>query len=95
MNNTWAGIFFLAILLFAPALAYRPLGDYLANVLEGSRHIVVERVFYRLGGVDAEADQTWSRYLRSVPAPSAWSACCSCTCSCLCSSTSGRPTPCR
>ncbi len=66
MNDTWAGIIFLATLILALALVHKPLGDYMARVLSGSRHFAVERGIYRVGGVDAEADQTWSRYLRSV-----------------------------
>ena len=46
-------------------------------------------MIYKAGGIDAEADQTWGTYLRSVLG----SAACplsSCTSSCACSSTSGR-----
>jgi potassium-transporting ATPase potassium-binding subunit len=66
MSDAWAGIVFLLTLIAALALVHRPLGDYMARVLMGARHLVVERGIYRLGGIDSEADQTWSRYLRSV-----------------------------
>jgi K+-transporting ATPase ATPase A chain len=66
MSDTWAGIIFLATLIAALALVHKPLGDYIARVLTGSKHLAVERGIYRVSGVDAEADQTWGRYLRSV-----------------------------
>ncbi len=66
MSDTWAGILFLATLIAALALVHKPLGDYMARVLTGSRNLAVERGIYRVTGVDADADQTWGRYLRSV-----------------------------
>ena len=71
MNTTWAGIIFAGTLVIALALVHKPLGDYMARVLMGKRHLVVEKGIYRVGGIDAEADQTWGRYLRSVLAFSA------------------------
>ena len=71
MSDTWAGILFLILLIAALAAVHKPLGDYMARVLTGTRHLTVERVVYRLAGVDADAEQTWSRYLRSVLAFSA------------------------
>jgi potassium-transporting ATPase potassium-binding subunit len=66
MSDTWAGILFLGTLIIALALVHKPLGDYMARVLSGTKHLAVERGLYKAGGVDADADQTWSRYLRSV-----------------------------
>ena len=66
MSDTWAGIIFLLALIAALALVYKPLGDYMARVLTGTRHLAVERGVYRAGGIDGDADQTWSVYLRSV-----------------------------
>ena len=66
MSDTLAGTIFLATLVIALAVVHKPLGDYMARVLSSGRHLAVERGFYRVGGVDPEADQTWSRYLRSV-----------------------------
>ena len=71
MTTTWAGIIFAGTLILALALVYKPLGDYMARVLMGKRHLAVEKGIYRAGGVDPEADQTWGRYLRSVLAFSA------------------------
>jgi len=66
MSSSWAGIVFVATLIAALALVHKPLGDYMARVLMGKRHLAAERVVYKVGGVDADADQTWGRYLRSV-----------------------------
>ena len=66
MNTTVAALLQIAVLLLALALCYRPLGDYMARTLESPRHTRVERVLYRLIGVDPGADQRWSVYLRSV-----------------------------
>jgi K+-transporting ATPase ATPase A chain len=66
MSSTWAGVLFLATLIVALAAVHKPLGDYLARVLTTTKHLRVERVVYRLGGIDPDADQTWTRYLRSV-----------------------------
>jgi K+-transporting ATPase ATPase A chain len=66
MGDTWAGIIFLATLIAALALVHKPLGDYMARVLTGERHLRAERAVYKAGGIDAEADQTWGSYLRSV-----------------------------
>ena len=55
---------FLVTLIAALAAVHRPLGDYMARVLTGTKHSRVERVVYRLVGVDADAEQTWTRYLR-------------------------------
>jgi K+-transporting ATPase ATPase A chain len=71
MNSTAAGIVFVASLVIALALVHKPLGDYMARVLTGSKHLAVERAVYQAGGIDEEADQTWGRYLRSVLAFSA------------------------
>ena len=66
MSAALATIIFVGSLILALVVVHKPFGDYLARTLTGKRHLRVERVVYRLGGVDPEADQTWSRYLRSV-----------------------------
>ncbi|MGI5422306.1 potassium-transporting ATPase subunit KdpA [Actinomadura luteofluorescens] len=71
MSPTVAGVLFLGSLLLALALSHRPLGDYMYRVYSGTRHSRVERVLYRLAGVDPEAEQRWSVYARSVLAFSA------------------------
>jgi len=71
VSPTWAGLLQALALVAALALSYRPLGDYLAHILTSGRHLRVERLLHRLVGVDGDADQTWSVYLRSVLAFSA------------------------
>jgi potassium-transporting ATPase potassium-binding subunit len=66
MSDLGAGILFLVSLIAALALVHKPLGDYMARMLDSKRHLRVERGIYKLGGIDAEADQSWSRYLRAV-----------------------------
>ena len=56
----------LATVLVILAVAYRPLGDYLAATYTSSRDLRVERGFYRLIGVDSASAQSWPAYLRSV-----------------------------
>lgn len=56
----------VGLLVAALALAHRPLGEYLARVLESPRHLRVERAGYRLMRVDPDADQRWSTYLLSL-----------------------------
>ncbi|MDX3239267.1 potassium-transporting ATPase subunit KdpA [Streptomyces sp. ME03-5709C] len=71
MNDTLAGWLQILALVGALALSHRPLGDYIAHTLTSAKHLRAERVAYRLGGVDGDADQKWSVYLRSVLAFSA------------------------
>ncbi len=66
MNSTVAALLQILLLVAALAACYRPLGDYMARSLQSPRHTRVERGIYRVIGVDAEADQRWSVYLRSV-----------------------------
>ncbi len=66
MSATAAGILQLLLLVALLALAHRPLGDYMARVFAGSKHLGVERAFYRVVRVDPEADQRWSMYLISL-----------------------------
>ncbi|GAA1765492.1 potassium-transporting ATPase subunit KdpA [Luedemannella helvata] len=58
-------------LIIAVALAYRFFGDYLYRALHPVRHSRVERVLYRLVGVDPDAEQSWGRYARALLAFSA------------------------
>jgi K+-transporting ATPase ATPase A chain len=66
MNDNFAGVLFVLTLMAAIALVHRPLGDYIARVVSTSKHLPPERLVYRLGGVDPDADQTASTYLRAV-----------------------------
>jgi K+-transporting ATPase ATPase A chain len=64
-TNLAAALQVLALVV-ALGAAQRPLGDYIAGTLESSKHNRVEAVSYRAFGVDPEADQRWSVYLRAV-----------------------------
>lgn len=56
----------LGVLVLVLALLHKPLGLYLERVFAGTTSSRPERVFYRLAGVDAGTEQSWSVYLRSV-----------------------------
>jgi K+-transporting ATPase ATPase A chain len=71
VNDTLAGWLQILALVGALALSFRPLGDYMAHILTTPKHLRAEAIVYRLGGVDGDADQKWSAYLRSVLAFSA------------------------
>jgi len=55
----------LSVVVIIVAL-YRPLGDYMAHIFTTKKDLRVERGFYRLVGVDAQSEQSWTSYLRSV-----------------------------
>jgi K+-transporting ATPase ATPase A chain len=61
----------VAGLLIVLAALHKPFGIYLARVFEGKSSSRPERLFYRLAGIDADTEQTWPVYLRSVLAFSA------------------------
>jgi K+-transporting ATPase ATPase A chain len=71
MSDTTAGILQVVLLLAALAVCYRPLGAYLAATFTSPRHLRVERLVYRVVGVDPDADQRWPVYARSLLAFSA------------------------
>jgi potassium-transporting ATPase potassium-binding subunit len=71
MNDNVAGLLQVGVVFAALALCWRPLGDYMAWVFTSERDLKVERVVYRLIGVDAKADQRWKVYAGSVLAVSA------------------------
>ncbi|OBI39828.1 potassium-transporting ATPase subunit KdpA [Mycobacterium sp. E2238] len=66
MGETTAGLVFLAVLVGALVAVHVPLGDYMFRVYTSAKHGYVERVIYRLTGVDASSEQTWGAYARSV-----------------------------
>ncbi len=71
MSDTLAGLLQVGALVLALATCYRPLGGYVAHVLTTDRDLRVERLVYRLVGVDQKADQRWTTYAGSVLAFSA------------------------
>jgi potassium-transporting ATPase potassium-binding subunit len=71
MSVTAAGWSQAAVLVVALALSYRPLGDFMAYTFTSDKHLRVERVLYRVMGVDPDADQKWPVYARGLLAFSA------------------------
>ena len=66
MNSSLAGVLQIVLLVVALAACYKPLGDYMARIFTSDKHLRVEKGFYRVIGIDAEADQRWGTYARSV-----------------------------
>jgi K+-transporting ATPase ATPase A chain len=71
MSTAVAGWLQLGLLVLALAICYVPLGNWIARIFTSDKHWRVERGIYRLIGVDPDADQKWSAYLRSMLAFSA------------------------
>jgi len=71
MSTAAAGTIFIVSLIVALAIAYRYFGDYMYRVVIGTKHSRVERLIYRTVGVNADAEQSWGVYARSVLAFSA------------------------
>jgi K+-transporting ATPase ATPase A chain len=71
MSDTTAGLLQVGLLMAALAACYRPLGAYMARVYASGHDSRVERVLYRVMGVDPKADQRWPVYARSLLAFSA------------------------
>ena len=65
---TWTSLCQLLVFLGLLLAITKPLGSYMASVFEGKRSFLskpllpLERLIYRLGGVDAEKEQTWRTY---------------------------------
>jgi potassium-transporting ATPase potassium-binding subunit len=66
MNPSLAGVLQVVLLVAALAVCYKPLGDYIARVFMSPKHLRVEAGFYRVMGIDPEADQRWGTYARSM-----------------------------
>ena len=66
MSPATAALLQVVALVVALAVVHVPLGDYLARVYTDTRHLRVERLIYRLGGIEADADQRWPAYARSL-----------------------------
>jgi potassium-transporting ATPase potassium-binding subunit len=66
MSDITAGVLQVTVLLGALALCHRPLGAYMAGVYTSDRHWRVERLIYRVVGVDRSGDQRWPLYARSL-----------------------------
>ncbi|TQJ47389.1 potassium-transporting ATPase subunit KdpA [Streptomyces sp. NBC_00080] len=71
MGPVLAGVLQLLALIAALALAYVPLGTYMARVYSSDRHRRVEKWIYKGIGADADTQMRWPAYLRGVLAFSA------------------------
>lgn len=66
MSPILAGVLQLTALVAALALAYRPLGDYMAAMYSSRKHLRVEKVIYRCIGANPDTQMRWPAYLRGV-----------------------------
>ncbi|MFG2231531.1 potassium-transporting ATPase subunit KdpA [Streptomyces sp. NPDC048723] len=71
MSPILAGVLQLLALIAALALAYRPLGDYMARVYSSEKHYKPEKWIYKAIGANPAAEMRWPAYLRAVLAFSA------------------------
>ncbi|MGW2582265.1 potassium-transporting ATPase subunit KdpA [Streptomyces virginiae] len=71
MSPVIAGVLQLLALIAALALAYRPLGDYMAKVYSSEKHYKPEKWIYKAIGANPSAEMRWPAYLRGVLAFSA------------------------
>ncbi|MFF3217055.1 potassium-transporting ATPase subunit KdpA [Streptomyces sp. NPDC002886] len=71
MSPVTAGVLQLLALIGALALAYRPLGDYMARVYSSEKHYKPEKWIYKAIGANPNAEMRWPAYLRGVLAFSA------------------------
>ncbi len=71
MSPILAAVLQMLALIVALALAYRPLGDYMARVYSSTKHLRVEKWIYKAIGANPSAEMRWPAYLRGVLAFSA------------------------
>lgn len=66
MNSALAAGLQIGFVILVLAIAYVPLGDYMARVFTTIKHSFVERSIYRVGRVDPDTEQTWVGYSLSL-----------------------------
>jgi K+-transporting ATPase ATPase A chain len=66
MGDTTAGLLQAGALVLALALCWKPLGDRMARVFTSEEDLAVERLAYRVTGVDPRAEQRWTVYATSL-----------------------------
>src|SRR5690242_15974273 len=66
MSPTTAGLLQLGVLLVLLAVVYIPFGNYLAAVFTTEGHWRVERLVYRVVGVDPDSQQRWTGYAAAL-----------------------------
>lgn len=60
------GFFQICAVIVVLAVAYVPLGDYMARVFDSSHDTRVERLLYRVARVNSSSEQTWVGYSTSL-----------------------------
>src|SRR5687768_6561359 len=66
------GVMQIAIFMIVLAALVKPLGSYMARIYLGERTLLspvlrpVERLIYRISGIDANAETSWKRYTAAV-----------------------------
>src|SRR5437870_9988966 len=72
MPVTWNSILQVSLFLVIVLLVTKPIGLYLTRVFAGQRtwlspvFVSIERLFYRLSGVNPEEEQKWTVYIFSL-----------------------------
>jgi potassium-transporting ATPase potassium-binding subunit len=66
MSTASAGWLQFALLVAALAACYVPLGNYIAHIFTTDKDWRIERGLYKVMGVNRDADQKWSVYVRSI-----------------------------
>ncbi|MDN5916691.1 MAG: potassium-transporting ATPase subunit KdpA [Pseudonocardia sp.] len=66
MSPTVAGLLQAGVLVLFLAVAYKPLGGWMARVYSDQRHWRAERLLYRVVRVDPDAQQRWTTYAAGV-----------------------------
>ncbi|MGJ5830689.1 potassium-transporting ATPase subunit KdpA [Streptomyces ossamyceticus] len=66
MGPVLAGVLQLLALMGALALAYIPLGNYMAKVYSSDKHWRVEKWIYRSIGAHPDTEMRWPAYLRGI-----------------------------
>src|SRR5215469_627287 len=66
MSSATAGWLQFGLLVAALAACYVPLGNYITHVSTTEKDWKIERGIYKLMGINRDADQKWSVYVRSI-----------------------------
>ncbi|HEY0238993.1 MAG TPA: potassium-transporting ATPase subunit KdpA [Friedmanniella sp.] len=64
--GVWAAVAQILLVALILVALHRPLGDLMAHVYTSAKDLRVERVLYRVMGVDPGSEQTWRSYVRSL-----------------------------
>lgn len=56
----------ILLMIVLLALVHKPMGDFMAHTFTSEKHLGVERVIYKLAGVNADVEHNWKIYLRNV-----------------------------